>query len=220
MPKLSNIDDDDDYQVDMRRLEEEDLTPKGIERQNELLLDRQRRFRHAADMAVEAWSPFDEVRAVALIGSVARPLWKEVPRFQPYRRARVKLWHECADLDLALWLSALDRLGSLRKALAHALSRAVKDAGFGVTTEQVDAFIFEPGSDRYVGRLCRFNQCPKGKRDCLAPECGRQPFLKQVEGFRPYADILTPERTEPLFERNAGVLRCAAELPTANKAAP
>ena len=215
MPQWADLDDEEDYQAEMRRLEEEDLTPAGIERQNELLLDQQRRFRLAADIAVETWRPFEEVQAIVLIGSVARPLWKEVPRFQPYRRARVALWHECADLDLALWLSALDRLDALRRALARALNRAVRDAGFGVTAEQVDAFIFEPGTNRYLGRLCRFNQCPKGKRDCLAPECGRQQFLRQVEGFRPYADILSPERTVPLFERNAGVLRRASDLPTA-----
>ena len=112
MPQGYDIDDgneDEDYHAEMRRLEEEDLTPEGIKRRTELLLDQQRRFRHAADTAVEAWRTFDEVHAVALIGSVARPLWKEVPRFQPYRRTRVELWHECADLDLALWLGALDR---------------------------------------------------------------------------------------------------------------
>ena len=220
MPQWADLDDEEDFQVEMCRLEEEDLTPAGIERQNELLLDQQRHFRHAADIAVEVWRPFEEVQAIALIGSVARPLWKEVPRFQPYRRARIKLWHECADLDLALWVSTLDRLDALRRALARALSRAVKDAGFGVTAEQVDAFIFEPGTNRYLGRLCRFNQCPKGKRDCLAPDCGHLPFLKQIEGFRPYLDILAPESTVPLFDWHAGVLRRAADLPTARKATP
>ncbi len=220
MSLRAELDVDGDFEADMRRLEEEGLTPGGVERQNELLLDQQRRFRLAADIAVEAWRPFEEVQAVALIGSVARPLWKEVPRFEPYRRARVRLWHECADLDIALWLGALDRLGALRKALAQALSRVVKDAGFGITTEQVDTFIFESGSDRYLGRLCRFNQCPKGKRDCVAPECGRQSFLRQVEGFCPYADILAPERSVPLFNRHTGMLRRAADLPTASKAGP
>ena len=113
-----------------------------------------------------------------------------------------------------------DRLEALRKALARALSRVVKDAGFGVTAEQVDAFIFEPGSNRYLGRLCRFNQCPKGKRDCLAANCGRTPFLKQIEGFRPYADILAPERTVTLFDRHGGILRRAALLPSSSEAAP
>ena len=32
----------------------------------------------------------------------ARPLWKEVPRFPTYRRAGIALWHECADLDIAI----------------------------------------------------------------------------------------------------------------------
>ena len=63
MPQWSSFDDDEAYQADMRRLEEEDLSPEGIKRQNELLLDQQRRFRHAADMAVEAWRPFEDAWA-------------------------------------------------------------------------------------------------------------------------------------------------------------
>lgn len=90
------------------------ITRADIERENQSLLDRQRLFRRAADIVIAAWRPFPEVRAVALIGSVARPLRKEVPRFQPFRRAGVELWHECGDLDLAVWIGALDALGALR----------------------------------------------------------------------------------------------------------
>ena len=40
-------------------------------------------------MRAAAWRTHPEVIAVSLIGSVARAPWKEVPRFAPYRRARV-----------------------------------------------------------------------------------------------------------------------------------
>ncbi len=212
-------DDDADIEAEMRRLEEEDLMPEGIERQNRDLLNRQHRFREAADIAVAAWQPHDDVRAIALIGSVGSPLWKEVPRFQPYRRARIELWHECADLDLAIWLGALDRLDALRKALGRALRQAQQqDSGFGVSTEQVDTFVFEPTTNRYLGRLCRFNQCPKGKRECLVSGCGTPSFLRQVEGFRPYADMLAPERIILLFDRSTGLLRRAAGLSPSGEA--
>ena len=56
-----------------------------IERENCALLDRQRQFRSAADVVTDAWMAFLVVRAIAVIGSVARPLWKEVPRFHQYR---------------------------------------------------------------------------------------------------------------------------------------
>ncbi|MDD9980559.1 MAG: hypothetical protein OXU81_04235 [Gammaproteobacteria bacterium] len=78
------------------------LSGRGIERQNEGLLRRYRNFRRGADAVTAAWRTRPEVIAVSLIGSTARPPWKEVPRFGPYRRARVALWHECKDVDLGL----------------------------------------------------------------------------------------------------------------------
>jgi hypothetical protein len=32
---------------------------------------------------------------VALFGSVAVPLVKEIPRFREYQQARIEVWHEC-----------------------------------------------------------------------------------------------------------------------------
>jgi hypothetical protein len=158
---------------------------------------------------------FSEVRAVAVIGSVAKPLWKEVPRFRAFRRRRIEIWHECADLDLALWIDSQDRLGELRRASDRALREAYESgAGINVASHQVEAFLFEPGSDRYLGRLCRFNQCPKGKDDCLVPGCGQIPFNKKVPGFTPRPDLLAPAVHAKLYERGAGRLRSALNLPT------
>ena len=77
-----------------------------IEEQNRYLLERQRQFRLAADVVVRAWMDFPEVWAIAVIGSVAKPLWKEVPRFSEFRREGIEVWHECGDLDLALWINS------------------------------------------------------------------------------------------------------------------
>jgi hypothetical protein len=101
--------------------------PKGdIERENHSLLERQRQFRAAADVVVEAWMAFPEVRAIAIIGSVAVPLWKEVLRFREYRRRGIELWHECHDLDLAVWIESQDRLGELRRARDHAVKNGLR----------------------------------------------------------------------------------------------
>jgi hypothetical protein len=59
----------------------------GIEEQNRRPLERQRAFRLAADIVTDAWMAFPEVWAIAVIGSVAKPLWKEAPRFRASRRA-------------------------------------------------------------------------------------------------------------------------------------
>jgi hypothetical protein len=88
-----------------------------------------------------------------------------------------------------------------------------RDAGTSVVSQQLDAFLIEPGSERYLGRLCSFNACPKGKRDCLVPGCGAIPFNKVIAEFKPRADLLEPAQYALLYERGAGRLRSALDLP-------
>ena len=178
------------------------------------MLRRQREFRLAADVVTDAWMAFAEVQAVAVIGSVAKALWKEIPRFSDFRRAEIEVWHECGDLDLALWINSQERLGSLRRAAAQALRAAFeRGAETSVVSQQVDVFMIEPGSDRYLRRLCKFNACPKDKRDCLVPGCG-----KVVDEFRPRADLLEPATYAMLYERGIRRLRSALDLPSVEEA--
>ncbi|CAN7670819.1 hypothetical protein LJR246_005327 [Mesorhizobium sp. LjRoot246] len=178
------------------------------------MLERQRQFRAAADVVADAWTRFRDVAAVAVIGSVAKPLWKEVPRFIEFRRARIEVWHECSDLDLALWLDSQERLGELRRAAALALREAFeKGTGISVADHQLDVFLIEPGTDNYLGRLCKFSQCPKGKIDCLVPGCGEIAFNKQVADFKPYDDLLAPAQGAMLYRRGVGRIRSALDLP-------
>ena len=131
---------------------------------------------------------FEEVEAIAVIGSVAKSLWKEVPRFREYRRAGIEIWHECKDLDLAVWISSQLRLGSLRPARDTALLKGYQNGKTGGTaSHQVEVFRIEPGTDKYLGRVCNFNECPKGKPQCRVPGCGAVPFNKCVDGFAPHA---------------------------------
>jgi hypothetical protein len=185
-----------------------------IEQQNQYLVARQREFRLAADAVTDAWAAFPEVWAVAVIGSVAKPLWKEVPRFREFRREGIEVWHECGDLDLALWVSSQQRLRLLRTAATQALQKAF-NAGIGVSvaSHQLDVFLFEPGSDRYLGRLCAFNECPKGKLDCRVPGCGAIAFNKNVDGFKPHDDLLAPAAYATLYRQEAGRLQSALDLP-------
>jgi hypothetical protein len=186
-----------------------------IEEQNRYLVEQQRQFRLAADIVTRAWTAFAEVQAIAVIGSVARPLWKEIPRFPEFRREGIEVWHECRDLDIALWVTSQHRLGELRRAAGRALREAY-EAGkisLGVVGHQLDVFLFEPCSDRYLGRLCWFNSCPKGKRECLVPGCGETPFNQRVDGFEPHADLLAPSACAMLYQRETGLGQSALELP-------
>ena len=177
------------------------------------LLRRYRDFRQAADVVAAAWQHRPEVAGVALIGSVAAAPWKEVPRFSPYRRARIALWHECKDVDLAVWLTDLGDLNALRRAKDRALRELLEASDAGVASHQVDVFVLESGTDRYLGRLCQFNRCPKGKVECLAPGCGARKFLRQHEGFHWRPDSLAEGRMAWLFDRVTGRVGRAGALP-------
>jgi len=78
-------------------------------------------------------------------------------------------------------------------------------------------FLFEPQSDRYLGRLCSFNQCPKGKPDCAVPGCGAIPFNKRIADFVPRGDLLVLAAQAMLYQRGAGLLRSALELPSVDE---
>ena len=97
--------------------------------------------------------------------------------------------------------------------------RALREAylagvGMSVANHEFDVFLFEPGSDRYLGRLCSFSQCPKGKPDCLVPGCGTIPFNKRIEDFTPREDLLAQASQAMLYARGVGLLRSALDLPT------
>src|SRR3954464_15906959 len=123
------------------------------------MLDRQAPFRLAADAVTAALAGVPEIETVVLIGSVARPLWREVPRFQPFRHWDVPVWHECKDVDLAVWLNGLDQLHTLNRARSLALHQLFKDKQIGVAHHQVEIFILQGEANTYLGRLCSFSQC-------------------------------------------------------------
>jgi hypothetical protein len=183
-----------------------------IEENNRSLARQQQRFRAAADAVAAALAAFSEVLAIGLTGSVAKPLWKEVPRFSQYRRAGIEVWHECKDLDLAVWLDSRQRLYEIRRAKDKALLGLPQGTG-GVASHQADIFLFEPDSDRYLGRLCDFNACPKGKPECRVPGCGDVAFNRVHEDFYPDANLLAAARENMLYERGRGVLMSALDLP-------
>jgi len=175
-------------------------------------LKQQHDFRVAADAVVAAIASFAEVEKIALFGSVARPLIREVPRFQPYRRLGIDVLHECKDVDLAVWLTRVDRLRDLGRARSQATSRLFDTVGVGVAHHQVDVFLFAVSDGRYLGRLCSFASCPKGKPECSVPGCGATAFMKQHKGFVLAAEAL--DNAVILFDRRSGTYAMAVALPS------
>jgi hypothetical protein len=187
-------------------------TREQIAKQDGYQLARHAAFRRTADGVTAAFAAFAEVRAVKLFGSVARPLEREVPRFQPFRRRGIEILHQCGDVDLAVWIDRLDNLAALNRVRNRTVTALHQEGTLGVAHHQVDVFLFEKSWSDYVGRLCTYGQCPKGKIDCLTPGCGRQPFLKQHRDFALAAAALAGDRSVLLYERGRGVVRRAADL--------
>ena len=173
---------DDDLESFEVELERHELSPEGIAETNRHLVERQALFRRAADVATTALAGFDEVVAIVLFGSVGNPLWKEVPRFRSYRRAGIALWHECADVDIAVWLNRLDRLREMRRNVNRALPVILEDTGYGVASHQLDIFVLEPGTDRYLGRMCQFKACRRLNPTAWSRDAARPRFSSSIRG--------------------------------------
>jgi hypothetical protein len=149
-----------------------------------------------------------------LIGSVASPLRREVPRFAPYKQMRLPVAHECKDVDLAVWVSRLDELDELRRVRGRVVGEIVAERGHGPTVHEIEVFLLEPCTNEYRGRLCYFRQCPAGKRDCLAAGCGDQPFLTQHDNFSFRPQALAEGAAVRLYDRvGGGIIARAVDLP-------
>ena len=199
-------------------LEEEEEAEEVVDpaRVDQDLLRRQREFRLAAEYIARDLSRVPEVEKIVLFGSVAAPLEKEVPRFREYRRRGIPVFHECKDVDLAVWMRSFERLKDLQRARAQALNRLFKEKGIGVAHHQVEIFLFEPESGRHVGRLCHFGTCPKeGKPECLVPGCGASPFLRLFPDFIFEPNALDPSKSVVLYVRSGRSVECAPAPPAA-----
>ena len=181
-----------------------DPTQNEIEDEDRLRLRHREAFRRAADYVAAAFARLTFVQRVVLFGSVAQPPRKETPRQRLYRRAGARLWHESKDVDLGVWVSEVSDLKALQRARGRALNDLLVDLEMGVAHHQVDVFLFEPRTDRYLGRLCHFGVCPKDKPECRVAGCGEALFLRQHDGF-----VLDPRSLEHgrvvLFDRAKGL---------------
>ena len=184
--------------------EDQDDPPDSqeIQEENQAMARRQEQFRIAAQYVADSFSNIPEVQKVVLFGSVAKPLEKKVPRFRKFQRAGIAIQHECQDADVAVWISDLRCLKVIQKARSQALNNLLAERQIGVAHHQIDIFLIEPKTNRYLGRLCVFGSCPKGKDKCRVPGCGEYRFLQQHEGFKFESKDLDDETNVVLFERH------------------
>jgi hypothetical protein len=198
-----DLNDDFDESTDRRGPPDE----SDIDDTTSRMIRRQYLYRWGAQSVAIAMSRLPEVRKVAAFGAVAQPLRMEVPRFGQYRRYRIEVPHECADLDLAVWLDDFSRLKELKRALTEGL-RPLQDTPYGgIAHHQVDLHVFDAARGLYRGRVCIFGQCPNsGKRECLVPNCGEKPFLQQFDDYHFNDARFEREPKVTLFDRADGFL--------------
>jgi len=197
------VEDEGELDFDQDNPFGDDFEPPSVEEiseENHFLERRQREFRTAAQLVARAFARVSGVERVTLFGSVAAPLRQEIPRFRRFRRHRQPLLHECKDVDLAVHLHDLSRLNELKKVRARALRDLLQTHDIGVANHQVDVFLLESGTGRYLGRLCEYKECPAGKLPCLVPGCGATPWVKVIEGFAFDPAALTRRPAEVLFD--------------------
>lgn len=161
-------------------------------------------YREAALAVAAAWAEIEAVERVVLFGSVAKPLPRIKPRSRILKQARLMTWHRCSDVDLAVWLSDLTELRRLQKTRSQALNRLLEERDIGVAHHQIDTFIMEPVTDRYLGRLCHFRSCPKEKPECWVDGCGEVSLLRVIEDFVLKPQALSAEHSMVLWERGTG----------------
>ncbi len=169
----------------------------------------------AVESVVEEMAKVPSVKKVAIIGSLAKTAKKiqerdrlfggtlpvnaeddlredtnpsdhnHVMLFSDSKRSRSKQMH---DVDLAVWVSGLKDLRSIRHALAMGVKNFIANGNFGVSNNEFDVFLLDATSSKYLGNLCSYARCPKGKEDCQTPACGEVRFLKLYRGFTFYPD--------------------------------
>jgi len=172
-------------------------------------LRRYQGFLYAAVKLAEKLSKFSEVERIALFGSLAKPPFRERYRY----KKRIWAFHEPKDVDLAIWLSSLDNLGSMRRTLAMLIPSVIKKAP-GICEGAMELFVFSSTSSKYLGRVCHYKQCPRSGGNCMIEGCGTPRHLRIENDFTLRPDAVSRFNSQVLFERTPGNLLPASNLYT------
>jgi len=181
----------------------------GVE--NKSALKQHQSFIAVALRLAERLIEYPEVERIALFGSLAKPPVLEPHPYSKHLRDRgVHIFHSPKDIDLAIWLSSVDNLGTIRKTMTKTVTDMTEQT-IGLCDGAVELFVFDHLSGKYLGRVCHFNKCPKEHIDCLIQGCGTPKHLKTMRDFVFHPEAISRVNSEVLFERTPTV-----NLPSAN----
>jgi hypothetical protein len=170
---------------------------------------RQCLLRWAGRSVAIAMSELPEIHKVVEFGTVAQPLTKEVSRLYD----DVKVFHECQDLDLAVWTSDLSRLKQLKSAAKRGITSLGHTPCGYVPCQHLDVHLFDAAVGEYRGRLCFFDDCPRRNRpQCFFKNCGAAQSLGQFPNYRFNPAQFEAEPKVTLFDRGTGYLVYAPRM--------
>src|ERR1035438_4988823 len=168
-----------------------------IDDQNILLLRRQCLYRWAGQLIAIAMNELPEVQKVAAFGAVAQPLEMEVPRFREFRRHRIEILHECADLGSG----GLDhRPVASQGTEERDATRDISRAGYAMGRRRPSSGgcpSFRCRERRLSGPAVHFRTVSEARQARMSCRgCGAQPFLQQFEKYRFNAAQFEGERSD------------------------
>jgi len=185
-----------------RRERETPVSYGEIYEEDQRMLRRQADFRNGARVLTERLAAMPEVQQVRLFGSVALPLWKEGSYHSRLRQRQIQVYHECANIDLAVWVTSPAGADGIRKEAAQVVRELTdKNVYLSIAHHTFSIRLIQETDGTYLGMVCHFNKCPKHKRECEVPGCGAHPFVQILPWFRLEPDRLNAFNSQILFQR-------------------
>lgn len=202
------IREDDEYAFELagelinKRERETPVSYGEIHAEDQRMLRRQMDFRNAARAVAGHLAAMPEVREVRLFGSVALPLWKEVPRFPRLGHRKIRIFHECANIDLAVRVTSPANADRMRKACSQVVNDLnEREIYLNIAHQTFSIHLIDHAHNRYLGMVCHYNQCPKHKFECRVPGCGANRFVRILPWFQLKPHRLNEFNSQVLFQR-------------------
>lgn len=202
--------DEDDDEIDPESLYElskirERTTPVSlgeIAKEDKRMLRRQADFRKAAGLLTQRLAEMPEVCEVRLFGSVALPLWKEVSCHSRLRRRGISVYHQCNNIDMAVWVTSPEGANRMRKTCSQVVQELnEREIHLSIAHHTFCLHLVDASEHRYLGMVCHYSQCPKHKPACAVPGCGAHKFVQILPWFRLKPERLDAFNSQILFRR-------------------
>ena len=202
-------DDDEAFELAGELIEKREReTPVSygeIREADQRMLRRQTGFRNAARAVTVHLVAMPEVQQVRIFGSVALPLWKEVHHDPRFRHRNIRIYHECANIDLAVRVTSPAGADRIRKVGSRVVADLNdQDVYLNIAHHTFSIHLIDYATGRYLGMACHFNQCPKHKRECQVPGCGAARFVRILPWFQLKPHRLNESNSQVLFQRQGG----------------